>query len=68
LPSNEEFVVTPYEVKGDIDYAKLVKQFGTELIDKKLLSRFEKHAGELHYLLTRGIYFIHRDMNFVFDE
>ncbi|MFX0168416.1 MAG: tryptophan--tRNA ligase [Candidatus Hodarchaeota archaeon] len=68
MPSDEKFVVTPYEVKGEIDYAKLVKQFGTELIDKKLLSRFEKYAGKLHYLLTRGIYFSHRDMNFVFDE
>jgi tryptophanyl-tRNA synthetase len=68
MPGDEDFVVTPWEVKGDVDYAKLVKQFGTELIDDKLLARIKKHAGELHYLLTRGIYFSHRDMNFVFDE
>jgi tryptophanyl-tRNA synthetase len=69
MPSgNEEFVVTPWEVRGKVDYAKLVKQFGTELIDDALLKRFEKHAGELHYLLRRGIYFSHRDMNWIFDE
>jgi tryptophanyl-tRNA synthetase len=69
MPSEEDnMVVTPYEVKGDIDYDKLVKQFGAELIDEALLKRFEKHAGELHYLLRRGIYFSHRDMKWVFDE
>jgi tryptophanyl-tRNA synthetase len=68
MPGNEDFVVTPWEVKGDVDYAKLVKQFGTELVDDKLLARIKKHTGELHYLLKRGIYFSHRDMNFIFDE
>ncbi|MFX1512714.1 MAG: tryptophan--tRNA ligase, partial [Promethearchaeota archaeon] len=67
---NEEkdFIVTPWEVKGDIDYAKLVKDFGTELIDNSLIDRFRKHVGELHFLLRRGVYFSHRDMNWVFDE
>jgi tryptophanyl-tRNA synthetase len=68
MPSDEEFIVTPWEVKGDVDYAKLVKEFGTELIDSKLLARIKKYTGELHYLLERGIYFSHRDMKFVFDE
>jgi tryptophanyl-tRNA synthetase len=69
MPSEEkEFIVTPWEVKGEVDYEKLIKQFGTELIDEKLLKRFKKHTGEIHYLLRRGIYFSHRDMNWVFNE
>ncbi|MHA2298108.1 MAG: tryptophan--tRNA ligase [Candidatus Hodarchaeales archaeon] len=65
--NDNDFVMTPWEVKGDIDYSKLVEEFGTELINSALLERFEKHAGELHFLLKRGVYFSHRDMNWVFD-
>jgi hypothetical protein len=34
MNANNGFVVTPWKVKGDIDYQKLVHRFGTELIDK----------------------------------
>ncbi len=69
MTNNEnDFIMTPWEVKGDIDYAKLVNEFGTELVNNALLERFKKHTGELHFLLRRGIYFSHRDMNWVFDE
>ncbi len=68
MPSEDEFIITPWEVKGDVDYTKLVKQFGTDLIDEKLLKRFKKHTKEIHYLLRRGIYFSHRDMHFAFDQ
>ena len=30
--SSDEFVVTPWNVEGDIDYEKLIKQFGTQKI------------------------------------
>ncbi|MDD2678320.1 MAG: tryptophan--tRNA ligase [Candidatus Nanoarchaeia archaeon] len=60
--------VDPWNVSGDIDYEKLIKEFGTEKIDKKLLERIKKHTGELHYFLKRGIFFSHRDMNWVLDE
>lgn len=63
-----DFIVTPWEVKGEVDYDKLIKQFGTEKIDSKLLKRIEKHTGELHHFLRRGIFFSHRDMNWVLDE
>ena len=64
----EEFVVTPWEVRGQIDYNHLVKEFGTQRIDDKLLNRIKKHAGELHYFLRRGIFFSHRDLDWVLDE
>ncbi|NCN39361.1 MAG: tryptophan--tRNA ligase, partial [Candidatus Aenigmarchaeota archaeon] len=63
-----EFVVTPWEVKGNVDYDKLIKDFGTEKIDEKLLKRIKKHTGELHHFLRRGIYFSHRDMNWILDK
>ncbi len=64
----ENFIVTPWEVKGEIDYDKLIKEFGTERIDEKLLNRIKKHAKDLHHFLRRGIFFSHRDMNWVLDN
>jgi len=61
-------VVTPWEVKGEVDYDKLIKEFGIEKIDEKLLSRIKKHAGEVHFMLRRGVFFAHRDMNWLLDE
>jgi tryptophanyl-tRNA synthetase len=59
----DEFVVTPYEVKGRIDYAKLREQFGTQELSPELLGKIRSAAGgELHPLLARGIYYSHRDL------
>jgi len=62
------YVVTPWEVKGHIDYNKLIKDFGTQKIDDALLKRIEKHTREIHYFLKRKIFFSHRDMNVILDE
>ncbi len=64
----DEFVVTPWEVKGKIDYDKLVRQFGTEFIVLELLERIRKHTGDLHFLLRRKIFFSHRDMDWILDK
>lgn len=57
--TKKDFKVTPWEVKGDVDYSKLVKDFGTSFIDEKIYKRLE----DCHPLLRRGIYFSHRDFN-----
>ena len=62
------FKVTPWEVKGDVDYDKLVKEFGVSKIDNKLLERIKKHTGELHPMLSRGLFFAHRDLGWLLDE
>ena len=63
MAKEPEFTVTPYEVKGRIDYARLREQFGTQEITSELLERLRKTAGgELHPLLSRGIYYSHRDL------
>jgi tryptophanyl-tRNA synthetase len=55
----EKFTMTPWEVEGDIDYDKLVKDFGTSLISDKIKKRLEN----CHPLLRRGVYFSHRDFD-----
>jgi tryptophanyl-tRNA synthetase len=62
-----KFVVTPWEVRGEVDYEKLVKKFGTQPIDEGLLHRIERHAGGLHLFLRRGIFFSHRDLDWILD-
>jgi tryptophanyl-tRNA synthetase len=65
---NEEFTVTPWDVTGKIDYAKLVKQFGTEPIDDALLARWERITGSVPIALKRKIFFSHRDLNWLLDR
>jgi len=60
--------VTPWEVSGSIDYDKLVKEFGIKKIDKKLLDRVKKHTKVVHPMLRRGIFFAHRDLNWILDQ
>jgi len=64
----DDFVVTPWEVKGNIDYGKLIKEFGTKPIDEELLNRIKKHTKELHHFLRRGIFFSHRDLDWILNE
>lgn len=68
MPPPEEFVVTPYEVKGHVDYDRLREQFGTQELTAELLERIRRLAGgELPPLLARGIYYSHRDLPGLLD-
>lgn len=60
--------VTPWEVTGEIDYDKLIKQFGTQPITEDLLIRIAKHVGELHPQLRRRMFYSHRDLDIILDE
>ena len=62
---DEEMVVNVEEVKGKIDYNKLVDQFGSTLITPDLLQKIQQAASPvpLHRFLRRGIFFSHRDMD-----
>jgi len=55
----KDSVITPWEVKGDIDYDKLIRKFGTTRITENILKKLEK----CHPLLRRGVYFSHRDFD-----
>ncbi|HKL23683.1 MAG TPA: tryptophan--tRNA ligase [Candidatus Nanoarchaeia archaeon] len=60
--------VNPYEIKGKVDYDKLIKEFGVKKIDNFLIKRIEKIAGEVHPYLKREIFFTHRDLKQFLDE
>jgi tryptophanyl-tRNA synthetase len=66
---DEEMVVNIEEVKGKIDYTKLVDQFGSTLIDDDLLEKIrDETVGKgrvcvLHRFLRRGMFFSHRDLH-----
>ena len=66
--SSDEFVVTPWNVEGDIDYEKLTKQFGTQKISPEILSKIKQITGEDHFMLRRGIFFSHRDLNIILEN
>ncbi len=61
-------IVTPWKVVGNIDYDKLIVQFGVEPLTDELLERVKKQAGFLHVQLRRRLFFSHRDMNWVLDR
>jgi tryptophanyl-tRNA synthetase len=61
-------VVTPWEVKGDIDYDRLMERFGTEPITPELLERIRQHTGGIHFMLRRGVFYSHRDLDAILDH
>ena len=53
---------------GVIDYDKIIEGFGVQKLTKELIDRFEKIIGQpCHPLLTRGLFFSHRDFNIMCD-
>ena len=65
----KDFKVTPWEVSGQVDYDRLVKEFGTQRIDEGLRERMGKTCkGELHHMLRRDFFFSHRDLGLVLDD
>jgi tryptophanyl-tRNA synthetase len=69
----EEMVVNVEEVKGKIDYTKLVDKFGSTLIDDALLEKLRAETvgkgrvDKLHRFLRRGMFFSHRDLHNLLD-
>ena len=63
-PTAEVSVVNPWEVKGKVDYDKLIRDFGCGKIDQVLLDRIERVTKKpVHPLLKREIFFSHRYNN-----
>jgi tryptophanyl-tRNA synthetase len=58
-------VVTPWEVKGKVDYERLIREFGTQPLTEELLRRITEYTGKLHLQLKRSIFFSHRDLDTV---
>jgi tryptophanyl-tRNA synthetase len=64
----EEMVVTPWDVSGDLDYDRLIEQFGVQRMTPSIPERIAKQAGFMHLQLRRGIYLSHRDVDWWLDE
>ena len=62
-----KMIVTPWEVRGKIDYERLINEFGTLPLTDELLKRIEKHTGHVHLQLRRKLFFSHRDLDTVID-
>ena len=60
--------VTPWEVEGEVNYEKLIKEFGTQRIDEGLKERIKRNAGELNVLIRRDVFFSHRDLDKVMED
>ncbi len=52
-------IVTPWEVLGEVDYEKLLREFGLEKLDDKVLKKLPK---PLHIYIERGLFYAHRDL------
>ena len=57
--TDEDFTVTPYAVEGDVDYDKVLEQFGADELTDEDRDRFPK---PLHPLVKRGIFYGGRDV------
>ncbi|MCI2414992.1 MAG: tryptophan--tRNA ligase [Candidatus Aramenus sp.] len=65
----ENYTVTPWEVKGKVDYDKLIIQFGTQKVTEELKQRISRLVGgDLHVMLRRNVFFSHRDLDLVLKD
>ncbi len=64
----KEMVVTPWDVSGEIDYDRLIEQFGVQRMTHEIEDKIAEHAGFKHLQLRRGIYLSHRDTDWWIKE
>ena len=60
--------VTPWEVRGVVDYDELVVRFGTTRLEGATKRRLVELAGEDHWMLRRDIFYSHRDLDTILDR
>ena len=64
----KEFKVTPWEVEGEIDYNKLIENFGTQTITPEILTKVKDLIGEIHPMLKLQYFFSHRDFDWILSK
>jgi tryptophanyl-tRNA synthetase len=62
-----DMLVTPWEVKGKVDYERLIREFGTQPLTDELLKKVTGYTGKLHLQLQRRLFFSHRDLDVVLE-
>jgi len=66
--ASSEFEVTPWEVRGRIDYMRLARDFGVQLITQEDIEAIKRLVGDAHYLLRRGYFYAHRDLGTILER
>ncbi len=64
----DEFYITPWEVRGEVDYNRLIKMFGVKVIDRSMIRLVKKVFGEVPLHIRRGVFYSHRDLDRVLKE
>ena len=60
--------VDPWDVKGKVDYGKLIKKFGCQAITDEQVTRIERCTGmKAHHFLKRKTFFAHRDLDQILE-
>lgn len=71
MENNSNDIVNPWEVKGKIDYDRLVKEFGVKYITEEqkeyLISLSKKKGLPVHLFLKRGLFFAQMDLDKVIE-
>src|SRR5437879_8973773 len=65
---DKKFVVTPWEVTGEVDYERLIRDFGTQPTTGPLAKRVEYILFDAAYLVRRQVFGSHRDLALVLDD
>lgn len=66
--SKADFVLTPWESRGDIDYDRLIKQFGLNVISDAMRKQVATLAGQDHFMMRRRVFLTHRDLDVILDS
>lgn len=64
MPTEDDFTVTPYAVTGDVDYDRLLDQFGVETLTDKQITKF---PAPVHPLVRRSVFYAERDVDNFLD-
>ena len=60
--------VDPWDVKGKVDYGKLIKKFGCQAITDEQVTRIERCTGmKAHHFLKRKTFFANRDLDQILE-
>lgn len=57
--------MTPWEVRGRVDYQRLLVQFGVKPLTGEEMGALARYVGEIHPLIRRGFFYAHRDLDWI---
>jgi tryptophanyl-tRNA synthetase len=74
--AHDKQVITPWEVhgerndggQGEVNYKKVIEQFGCSPITSELLSRLKESVQPPHRFFRRNIVFAHRDFDVILEK